>query len=183
MQSLFRQYRPFLLFLLKFVGVYVVLAIAYQFFLQRYDASKHEIDGITQSVSEQVVGLLHLLGQKAEMVPHESEASYRVLLDGETVVRVIEGCNAISLMILFSAFVVAFGSTLRKTALFIVAGILLLHLLNITRIALLTIGIRKYPEYQEFMHDILFPLVIYGTVFLLWVIWIRKFSPHARKKA
>ncbi|UMY66830.1 MULTISPECIES: exosortase family protein XrtF [unclassified Flavobacterium] len=183
MQTLFRQYRPFLLFLLKFLGVYIVLTLLYQLFLGSYDERIHEIDAMTRLVSEQVVGVLQLSGYDASMLPHESEASYRVLVGGKTVVRVIEGCNAISLMILFTAFIVAFGSTFKKTGLFILGGLVLIHLLNVARIALLTIGIRTYPESQALMHDILFPLVIYGTIFLLWVLWIRKFSPHARKKA
>ena len=27
----------------------------------------------------------------------------------------------------------------------------------------------------------LFPLVIYGTVFILWIVWVNKFSYYARK--
>jgi len=54
--------------------------------------------------------------------------------------------------------------------------------LNIFRIALLTTGLYKYPEYGTFLHDILFPLVIYGVVFLLWVFWVLKFSAYAKEK-
>jgi len=181
-QSLFQQYRPFLFFLLKFGGVYVILTLLYQLFLGQYDESKRETDGITTAVTHQVVAVLRMSGHDATMLPHEREASYRILLQGDTIVRVVEGCNAISVMILFVAFVVAFGSTFRKTTLFIVAGLVLIHILNVLRIALLTVGIHRYPQYQRLMHDIFFPLVIYGTVFLLWVIWIRNFSPHAKKK-
>jgi exosortase family protein XrtF len=58
----------------------------------------------------------------------------------------------------------------------------LIFILNIFRIALLTKGLYKYPEYGTFLHDILFPLVIYGVVFVLWIIWVLKFSAYAKEK-
>jgi exosortase family protein XrtF len=57
----------------------------------------------------------------------------------------------------------------------------LIFILNIFRIALLTIGLYKYPEYGTFLHDILFPLVIYGVVFLLWILWVIRFSLNKKQ--
>jgi hypothetical protein len=37
-------------------------------------------------------------------------------------------------------------------------------------------GIFHYPEYTDLMHDILFPLFIYGVVFLLWIIWVNQYQ-------
>lgn len=178
----FRQYRPFLIFLGKFLGSYLVLTLVYQAYLSQYDMEARETDGMTTFVAENVKSLLNVFGQNASITPHEREASYKLFLDGKVIVRIVEGCNAVSLMILFTAFLIAFSSTFKKTGLFILCGILLIHILNVSRIALLTMGFRKFPAYKSLMHDILFPLVIYGTVFLLWVVWIRNFSAHAKRK-
>jgi hypothetical protein len=39
-----------------------------------------------------------------------------------------------------------------------------------------------YPSSRDFLHDIVFPLFIYGVVFLLWIVWVFKFSGHVAKK-
>jgi len=84
-------------------------------------------------------------------------------------------------MILFISFVVAFTGKFKSTLWFIPLGLLIIHVLNILRIASLSIALYKFPEYEHFLHGILFPLVIYGVVFLLWVIWVNKFSLYASK--
>jgi exosortase family protein XrtF len=114
------------------------------------------------------------------MIPSKNEPSYRILVDGSPVVRIVEGCNAVSVMILFMAFVVAFTGKLKTTIWFIIAGILLIHVLNVSRISTLIVGLIKYPQYGEILHDIVFPLIIYGVTFVLWVIWVTKFSNYAK---
>jgi len=41
---------------------------------------------------------------------------------------------------------------------------------------LLTIGIYEYPQYASLMHEIIFPLIIYGTVIILWISWVRVYA-------
>jgi len=70
---------------------------------------------------------------------------------------------------------------LKQTILFIVIGSLIIHILNIVRIALLCIALYNYPDYEHILHGVVFPLIIYGVVFLLWVIWVNKFSIYVRE--
>lgn len=93
--------------------------------------------------------------------------------------RIVEGCNAISIIILFSAFILAFFGRWKLTLLYIFVGSVIIYAMNILRIAMLSIGIYELPQYAHFFHGILFPLVIYGTVFLLWLIWVRIYSNQA----
>jgi len=58
-------------------------------------------------------------------------------------------------------------------------GSILIHLLNIGRIALLCVALYNFPQYEHLLHGVIFPLVIYGIVFLLWVIWVNKYSAYA----
>ena len=80
------------------------------------------------------------------------------------------------LIILFAAFVFAFSSSVKRTFLYIIFGSVLIYILNIIRIALLTYSLYYYPQYEEFLHGTIFPLFIYGIVFLLWVGWVLKLS-------
>jgi hypothetical protein len=40
-----------------------------------------------------------------------------------------------------------------------------------------------YPQYQEVLHGVIFPLFIYGVVFILWIVWVNKFSSYAKKSS
>ena len=108
-----------------------------------------------------------------------NEPSIKVIYQNTYVCRIIEGCNAMSVMILFVAFVLAFTGKFKKTILFIFFGCILIHVLNVLRIVMLSMALYKLPQMKSFLHDIAFPLVIYGVVFLLWVIWVNKFSFYA----
>lgn len=87
----------------------------------------------------------------------------------------VEGCNAISVMILFMAFVFAFYKGL-KTFIYALAGIVMLYIMNLLRIVGLNIVMSDYEEYGKMFHDFIFPAVIYGTVVVLWLVWIKFFA-------
>ena len=180
LNSYFIKYKPFLTFVAKFFLSYILLSGIYGFYLDQFDEASFEPDGITTMVSNQTKNLMNLIGEDAATAPHESEASYKFFIHGKYIARIVEGCNAASVMILFVAFVVAFKGKLKHTLLFIIGGILIIHILNIVRIALLSIALYYYPKYQELLHDTIFPLAIYGVVFVLWVFWVNKFSVYAQ---
>lgn len=179
LKSYYIKYKPFLTFVTKFFLIYILLSWIYGFYLDQFDKTTFEPDGITTLVSDQTRNLLTFFGVEATTMPHELEASHKFMVNGKFVARIVEGCNAVSVMILFVAFVVAFKGKLKHTILYSVAGILIIHILNIIRIALLALALFYYPQYQEFLHGTVFPLVIYGVVFILWIVWVNKFSVYA----
>jgi exosortase family protein XrtF len=176
-----KKYKPFLLFLAKFFVTYVLLTAAYQWYLSGYDQKQNQVDTITRSVAGQSESLLQLFGE-SKMDKHPTQPSIRLFYQKKYVARIIEGCNAVSVMILFAAFVVAFSGKLKQTILFILGGSALIHVLNIGRIALLCVLIYHFPQYENFLHGVIFPLIIYGVVFILWVIWVNKFSKYAKPR-
>ncbi|RRJ93693.1 exosortase family protein XrtF [Flavobacterium macacae] len=180
MKKYFHQYRPFFVFLLKFFVTYGILTFCYQMYLNGFDSKTFETDGMTKFVAYQTEDLLQIMGQDAYTVPHFKQACMKLFFNGKYIARVVEGCNAMSVMILFVAFVVAFKGKLRHTLLFIIAGIFIIHVLNVLRIALLSMALFHYREYEHILHGVIFPLFIYGVVFGLWVIWVQKFSTYAK---
>ncbi|UPQ79896.1 exosortase family protein XrtF [Flavobacterium azooxidireducens] len=176
------QYKPFLIFLLKFFLSYLILTFLYQFYLNSFDSSSLEVDSITQLVSVQTQQTIELFQYNSYLEPHPKQNSTMLFVEGKNVARVVEGCNAISVIILFIAFVIAFKGNWKKTVLFILAGSILIYVLNIIRIALIAIALYHYPQHEHLLHGVIFPLFIYGVVFLLWVIWVNKFSVYAIQK-
>lgn len=182
MKNIFQQHKVFFIFLTKFLLCYFVVTIVYSFYLNQFHTQRNAVYGITHFVAEQTKNTLVFFGADCEIIKHEFEPSYKVIYNSKYIARIVEGCNAISVIILFASFIFAFSNRFITTFLYIFLGSILIFILNIFRIALLTIGLYKYPEYGTFLHDILFPLVIYGVVFVLWIIWVLKFSAYAKEK-
>lgn len=180
LKKYFQLYRPFFIFLLKFFVTYGILTFCYQMYLNSFDSEAFEPDGMTKFVAYQTQDLLQFMGQDAYTIPHLKQACMKLFFNDKYIARVVEGCNAMSVMILFVAFVIAFKGRLKHTILFLIAGILIIHLLNVLRISLLAMALFHYPEYEHLLHGVIFPLFIYGVVFGLWVIWVQKFSTYAK---
>lgn len=171
--SLLRPYLPVFKFVATFGVLYLVLSLLYYFYLQQDYSAINYPDPITSQVSYQTQQILVGLGYDARISNVPGNPSVYMFLNKQVVYRVIEGCNAVSVMILFVAFVLAFAKAWKKTVLFILLGLLFIYLVNLLRLVGLAIIKHKYPEYDYISHDIIFPAVIYGSVILLWLFWIK----------
>lgn len=180
MKSIFKKHQPFFTFLSKFLVFYIIFALIYKLYLNQFDTTQYEVDAISEKVAYQTVGLINFLGGEARTFHHDLEPSMKIMYKEKYSARIIEGCNAISVIILFAAFIFAFSSGFKKTISFIFFGSFIIYVLNIVRIALLTYALYYYPEYEELLHGTVFPLFIYGLVFLLWILWVTKFSDYAK---
>lgn len=140
-----------------------------------------EVDDITVTVANQSATVLSWFDSQSYTAPNLREPSVKLFYKNKYISRIIEGCNALSVIILFIAFVVAFSGKLKNTLLFIIFGSGLIYLLNIFRIVILCMAMYSFPEYQNVLHSVVFPLFIYGIVFILWIIWVNKYSFYATK--
>lgn len=183
LKEYFKEYKPFLLFLAKFLGSYLVLTFAYYSYLSEFDQEKFEVDGFTEIVASQTSKLISVFDSSTRVEPNLTEPSVNLFYKEKWVSRIIEGCNALSVMILFVSFIFAFSGKFKQTVLFIFFGCLVIHIFNIIRIALLGVSMYHYPEYQDLLHGVIFPLFIYGVVFILWIVWVNKFSSYAKKSS
>jgi exosortase family protein XrtF len=162
------------------LGVYGVLTIGYNVFLNMSDGSKFYPDYLTNLVAQQTNALLNSVGYEASVIPHPDEPSMKIIINGKYVARVIEGCNAISIIIMFLSFIVAFAGKLKTTILYGLAGSIIIYAFNLFRIVVLSIGLYHYPWRKEILHNVIFPMLIYGTVFLLWMVWVNQFSKNKK---
>ncbi|RYG41406.1 MAG: exosortase family protein XrtF [Chitinophagaceae bacterium] len=178
---MFSDFRPVFKILLRFLVLYVLLVLGYQLYLNLYKGAG--LDPASEWVARQTIFVQNLLDYPSQLVPGKpaQETSW-FWVSGRYVSRMVEGCNAVSVMILFVAFVIAFRGKWLTTAVFIFLGIIVIHILNIARIALLAIALLRFPESEEILHGVIFPAVIYGVVLLLWILWVNKFSLHAKKQ-
>ncbi|MFC4817800.1 MULTISPECIES: exosortase family protein XrtF [unclassified Flavobacterium] len=181
MTNYFQQYKPFLLFLGKFFLSYLLLTVVYWLYLASVDEVK--MDGVTKLVARQTEWVLKGIDAEASVVEDKPHNYAQIIYQGKYVARIVEGCNAISVIILFVAFIIAFSGRLKPTVLFLLGGSLLVYFLNIFRIVLLTVLVYHFPEQEHFLHGVIFPLIIYGVVFLLWLFWVNNYSAYASGKS
>lgn len=174
--SFIQKNKAVIRFLLTFFGSYILLALVYELYLSLGQSSVFYPEFITHIVALQSEQIIAFLGYDTLLSKSLASPAMLIGISGEIMVRVVEGCNAVSVIILFLSFILAFKKTWKQTLLYIFAGSVIIYTLNIIRIALITIGICHYPQHTEFMHGTLFPTFIYGVVFLLWVIWVRNFK-------
>lgn len=176
MRDLIVTYKSVIKFILTFLIVYSVLAFAYKFYLDASDGSQYYPDYLTNLVAQQSESLLHTFGYQASIEQHPNEPSMKLIVNSKYVARVVEGCNSISVIILFISFMVAFAGKFKITFLYVLAGSVLIYSVNLFRIVILSVGLYHYPWRREELHTVIFPLIIYGMVFLLWMFWVNRFS-------
>ncbi len=170
---MFKDFKPILGILLRFVVIYLVLLLSYQFYLNFFESSG--LDPYSRLVAQNAVWFQNLIGYRSFLFDDVPNHQMWFYVNGKYVTRMVEGCNAISVIILFLAFIFAFYKGF-KTFVFAFIGLMILYVLNILRIVGLNIVCRDYQQYQKMFHDYIFPSVIYGGVVLLWLIWIKFYA-------
>lgn len=182
-KELFKKYRLVVKFIVTFLSVYLVLTIGYKLYLDFSDGSRFYPDYITNLVAKQSQSLIDATGYNAEVLPHPNEPSMKLIVNNKFVARVVEGCNSISVIILFISFIIAFAGNFKMTFLYVLAGSVLIYTVNLIRIAILSIGLYNYPWRREILHTVIFPLIIYGMVFLLWMFWVNRYTKMKKQDA
>lgn len=183
---MWKEFKPTILFLVKFFGIYFLFSLLYGLYISKYDTSDPpQTDPITSIITLNCGKTASFLGYQIRIIEddhinaaNKSEVTYDSLwLNDNYAISIEEGCNGINIMILFVAFVVAFGGKAINTLLFIPAGLLFIHLSNIARLMLLSLlNVEWGGEAFHFFHKYGFTAVIYLSVFLLWYLWVTKFS-------
>ncbi len=140
-------------------------------------------DPFTAMVTAHAAKLLQLFGFPASTYVSGMAPNVALQMDGQTVVRVFEGCNAINVSILFVAFLFAYKGSIKKTFLFALVGLIAIYLFNLLRVAGLFLVARFYPEQLYLMHKFVFTGIIYAFVFVLWYLWVTKFANSASDPA
>ena len=173
-----KEFKPALAFLGKFLGIYFLGNILYGLFIE---ACGNRPDVITTAVTRQAGAILSWTGSVIEVTPAAHSPVVALGENHRAVLTIYEGCNGVNVMIIFVAFLVAFGGPLRKMAWFLPAGLLIIHLCNLLRIFLLYFTALHYERYFYFVHKYFFTAVLYLVIFALWTIWVIRFNVKQRE--
>jgi len=172
-RSIFKQpVARFLLFLLSFYfGWYLI----YNLWIHPAETADMYVIDATIAVSKKILqafGYVVFTGEE------------RVIgVDGTGGLWIGDNCNGIALFALFTGLIIAYPGNWKRKILFIITGILMIQLLNVLRVVCLAILDTHSRTWTEFNHTYTFTVIIYGCIFLLWMLWVNKYSGASLKKA
>ena len=122
-------------------------------------------------------GILELLGYELIPEPANAENLRTLGIQGATLLWIGDACNGIGLFAVYLIFLIAYPGPVKHKIWFGLLGLVTIHLINALRVAALCIIVKYDYELLNFNHDYTFYVVVYGWVFLLWAIWVRRFAP------
>jgi exosortase family protein XrtF len=173
-----KDFKPSLLFLARFLAVYFVGNVLYGIYIESFGDRP---DPVTRWVTSNTSGLLNSLGGTTFVTDNSAAPTVFIHNNKVTALSVYEGCNGINVMIVFVAFLVAFGGPKKTLAWFLPAGLLIIHGFNLLRIGILYYVSQYMEQYFYFFHKYLFTAVLYAAVFGLWAIWVLRLNNGTRK--
>ena len=134
---------------------------------------------IVESISNIGSGALKLMGYELITTEFMIEHYRTMGIDGTHGVYISDSCAGLTLMALFTGFVMAYPGKWKIKLIFIPIGLLTIHLINILRIIGLILLTKHAPNLLDFNHHYTFTFVVYAYIFILWVIWVNKFGKSA----
>src|SRR5262245_5304450 len=144
MKEFIARFRPTVLFLVRFVGLYLLLNVSYGLFIKSFGKTP---DPITFWVTKQTSIALDAFGWETAIWQNARKPTVLIHHDGNGIVSVYEGCNGVNVAIIFFCFLVSFGPLNRRLLWFIPVGLLIIHIFNIGRIFLLFLVVIRLPDY------------------------------------
>ena len=170
-RELLKEFKPSILFLVKFLGAYLILNLLYGLYINSYSP---EPDPVTFIVTEQTSWMLNLLGNETTILKDEARPNVHLNNEERGILAVFEGCNGLNTLIVFVSFLIAYGQLKKKLLWFIPLGVVVIHFFNLVRVGALYYITVYFDQYLYFTHKYLFTGFLFGIIFIMWYIWVKK---------
>ncbi|MEI6508503.1 MAG: exosortase family protein XrtF [Bacteroidota bacterium] len=162
-------------FLLFSVGLYLVWFVLYEFWLKN---DGHLDQLITENITIIISWMLKLTGYDVHYTQAHKLGETFIFLNPNIFpfLRVGASCNGLELFILFTIFIICYPGNAKVKLVYIIIGNIIIHLLNIFRNYILALMVLHQSTYFDLFHRYVFIFFVYGSIFILWMIWTNKYS-------
>jgi exosortase/archaeosortase family protein len=127
--------------------------------------------------------LLHISAQILNWLGYTAITSnYELLVVGHGTLQLVYSCLGLGVISFFTAFVIAYPKKLKAKLLFILAGILVIELLNVLRFVLLALFWNKQRG-QIVDHHTIFNILIYIIIGISLYFWVKHDDDKRTTKA
>lgn len=175
----FKKFPPTIrIFLLRIFLLFIVWKVVYGFLLQ----PDRVLDGpLTMKVGSDVAWFLRKSFSSPDFKAvdrisdrwfegqHVRTPVSRIEYRGRKIMHIADTCNGLELYILYLGFLVAIPASIKRKLLYGLLGVFVIYLINMFRCVGLAYITIYWREHFEFAHHYLFKVIVYGTIFLLWV--------------
>ena len=174
--SSYTNSKPVVRFIVRGVMLYALWAVFYKIF--RYSFMVNSIYEyvtlyFTNSLLYSSQFMLNLFGFESEVIIEQKV----LILSGTNGILLNRGCLGRNLMGLFVGFLIAYPGSVKTKFWYIPLGIVLIFFINIMRISGLSLSMLYFPKgYMIYNHHDIFKYAVYFLIFIMWTIWINKFS-------
>ncbi len=120
------------------------------------------------SLAQGSAWLLSLFGYQPEIMN-----SNMVKIQGSSGVEIGNYCLAVELMVLFVTLVATYPAPLKLKLWVISGGLVMIHLVNMLRVALLNLMTVYLPEYTDFNHHFTFRIIVFLFMLLVYLWYIK----------
>ena len=165
---------PFVRFVILASALFLFWYILFEFWIDKH-SNLNRI--LIESLIDISGFILQLFGFTLIPEPPADIIVRTIGIDGTTGVWVGDPCNGLEILAIFSIFMIAVPGPWKQKLWYWPMGMLCIHLINSIRIAVLAWLQSFGNEFVNFNHDYTFKIVVYSSIFVLWIIWIRKFVP------
>lgn len=175
-----KEFKPALLFLGKFLALYLAGNVSYGLYIE---ACRPRPDAVTHLVAAQASNVLEVLAYDASFGNVAGAPKVAMREGGIDILYVFEGCNGVNVMIVFIAFLFAFGGSFKALSVFVPAGLLIIHCINLLRIGqLYRLALGNSSQFYYY-HKYVFTAILYVAVIGLWALWVMKVHEKRDVKA
>jgi exosortase family protein XrtF len=158
----------------KFLTLTILLYFAWLLLFELIIKPWGHLDHVlSENISFFICNGLDLIGYQPHFSIAENLGETYIFLSSSTypVIRVGASCNGLELLILFTIFICCYPGKWSHKVVFITAGLLVIHTLNIVRNIILTLMAIHHSPWFDLFHRYIFIFVVYGAIFLLWMWW------------
>lgn len=161
-----KQNLPIIFFIGRFCFVYIASILLYHLYLNSFK----NIDPYTNFLSKLIETILSL---KYEIFVSKTPYSNDFYSNDTYVFSIVEGCNAISIFIVFISFIWGVKRKFTDFIIFSLINFTVFATANVSRILILSVLYLRGSDLAQIFHHTLFPGIMYAIVLLSWLIWIR----------
>jgi exosortase/archaeosortase family protein len=167
------------------VALFAFLILGFHFFFRFWAYQLHyaPLRSVVNPVYEFLTNLLfhNSVWALRHLTGYTFTTQGRNIFMGSGHVGVHYGCSGLKQFLEWIVLMVFFPGPWKHKVWFIPMGLIVVHLVNVFRIAGLSILLNYYPQHWQFAHDYIFRPFFYVVMFLLWVWWVEKFRSNQTK--
>ncbi|WP_210465274.1 exosortase X [Rufibacter roseolus] len=167
MKDLYRKQKNLIQFLGAIGGLYALWFLVYECWIGPND---YVDTWLSERVAHAGARALSLLGYVT------SVEKTTIVVNGRPTVFIGNPCNSLALMATFTGLIGAFPGSLNKKLFFIPLGVLAIYLINVLRVAALSLNHIYSHGTVDFNHKYTFSFVVYAFIFSMWIIWVKRYS-------